>query len=162
MTYSVDINEEYKRSRSKLIRYTLLFSLVLAMTLTADTLLVVLSKDNYTIFLIIAIVITTLFSWFAIYFFTNIYSEINARYRYFKGYESGVKSTEEVELISKEKELCYVNGLYVYPIRIRSFEGLKVVDKIIYTLNENLDYKEYDKLTITTYQRILIEAENHS
>ena len=162
MSYSVDINEEYKRSRSKLIRYTLLFSLVLAMTLTADTLLVVLSKDNYTIFLIIAIVITTLFSWFAIYFFTNIYSEINARYRYFKGYESGVKSTEEVELISKEKELCYVNGLYVYPIRIRSFEGLKVVDKIIYTLNENLDYKEYDKLTITTYQRILIEAENHS
>ena len=162
MTYSVDINEEYKRSRSKLIRYTLLFSLVLAMTLTADTLLVVLSKDNYTIFLIIAIVITTLFSWFAIYFFTNIYSEINARYRYFKGYESGVKSTEEVELISKEKKLCYVNGLYVYPIRIRSFEGLKVVDKIIYTLNENLDYKEYDKLTITTYQRILIEAENHS
>ena len=162
MIYSVDINEEYKRSRSKLIRYTLLFSLVLAMTLTADTLLVVLSKDNYTIFLIIAIVITTLFSWFAIYFFTNIYSEINARYRYFKGYESGVKSTEEVELISKEKELCYVNGLYVYPIRIRSFEGLKVVDKIIYTLNENLDYKEYDKLTITTYQRILIEAENHS
>ena len=162
MTYSVDINEEYKRSRSKLIRYTLLFSLVLAMTLTADTLLVVLSKDNYTIFLTIAIVITTLFSWFAIYFFTNIYSEINARYRYFKGYESGVKSTEEVELISKEKELCYVNGLYVYPILIRSFEGLKVVDKIIYTLNESLDYKEYDKLTITTYQRILIEAENHS
>lgn len=162
MIYSVDINEEYKRSKSKLIRYTLLFSLVLAMTLTADTLLVVLSEDNYTIFLIIAIVITMLFSWFAIYFFTNIYSEINARYRYFKGYECGVKSTEEVELISKEKELCYVNGLYVYPIRIRSFEGLKVVDKIIYTLNESLEYKEYDKLTITTYQRILIEAENHS
>ena len=162
MIYSVDINEEYKRSRSKLIRYTLLFSLVLAMTLTADTLLVVLSEDNYTIFLIIAIVITMLFSWFAIYFFTNIYSEINARYRYFKGYESGEKAKEEVEFLEKGDELCYINGLYVYPVYIRSFEGLKVVDKIIYTLNESLDYKEYDKLTITTYQRILIEAESHS
>ena len=162
MIYSVDINEEYKKSRSKLIRYTLLFSLVLTVTLTADTLLVVLTKGNYTISLIIAIAITSLFSWFAIYFFTNIYSEINARYRYFKSYDSGVKSVEEIQFISKDDELCYVNGLYVYPIRIRSYEGLKIVDKLIYTLNKNLDYKVYDKLTITTYQRILIEAESHS
>ena len=162
MLYSVDINEEYKKSRSKLIRYTLLFSLVLTVTLTADTLLVVLTKGNYIVSLIIAIAITSLFSWFAIYFFTNIYSEINARYRYFKSYDSGVKSVEEVQFISKDDGLCYVNGLYVYPIRIRSYDGLKVVDKLIYTLNENLDYKVYDKLTITTYQRILIEAESHS
>ena len=162
MIYSVDVNEELKKSKSKLIRYTLLFSSVLTVTLTTDTLLVVLSKENYTIPLIIAIVVTSLFGWFAIYFFTNIYGEINVRYRYFKSYESGVKSIEEVEFVNKEDELCYVNGLYVYPVHIKSFDGLKVVDKLIYTLNENLDYKADDKLTITTYQRILIEAENHS
>ena len=162
MSYSVDINEEYKKSKSRLLRYSLLFSLVLAATLVADTLLVVFSKENYTVNLVIAIVITSLFGWFAIYFFTNIYRELNTRYRYFKGYESGVKAVEEVQFLGQDSELHYVNGLYVYPIHIRSYDGLKTVDKTIYVLNYDLGYKAYDRLTITTYQRILIESESHS
>ena len=162
MSYSVDINEEYKKSKSKLLRCSLLFALVLAITLTADTLLVIFSKENYTANLVIAIIITSLFSWFAIYFFTNVYRDLNARYRYFKGYESGVKSIEEVQFLGQENELCYVNGLYVYPIHIRSYDGLKTVDKTIYVLGNDLGYKAYDRLTITTYQRILIESESHS
>ena len=162
MSYSVDINEEYKKSRSKLFRWSLLFAFVFAITLTTDTLLVVFSKENYTLSLIISIIVTSLFSWFAIYFFTNIYKELNARYRYFKGYDSGVKPTEEAQFLSQDNELCYVNGLYVYPVHIRCYEGLKTVDKIIYAIPNDLGYKAYDRLTITTYQRILIESENHS
>ena len=162
MSYSVDINEEYKKSKSKLLRYSLLFALVLAITLTADTLLVIFSKENYTANLVIAIILTSLFSWFAIYLFTNIYRDLNARYRYFKGYESGVKSIEEVQFLGQDSKLSYINGLYVYPVYIRSYDGLKSVDKTIYVLDSDLGYKAYDRLTITTYQRILIESENHS
>ena len=162
MIYSVDINEEYRKSRSKLLKYSLLFSFILTATLTADILLVVLSKENYVANLIITIVVTSLFSWFAIYFFTNIYSDINARYRYFKGYESGVKAIEEVQVIKKDDELTYVNGLYVYPLHIRYFDGLNVANKVIYVLDDSDIYEPEEKLTITTYQRILIHAESHS
>ena len=162
MSYSVDIDDEYKKSKSKLFRYSLLFASVLAITLTIDTLLIVFSKENYTISLVISVVLTSLFCWFAIYFFTNTYKELNARYRYFKGYESGVKSIEEVQFLGQDNELCYVNGLYVYPVHIRSFEGLKSVDKIIYAIPNDLKYKTNDRLTITTYQRIIVESENHS
>ena len=162
MIYSVDINDEYRKSRSKLLKYSLLFSFILTATLAADILLVVLSKENYVANLIISIVITSLFSWFAIYFFTNIYNDINARYRYFKGYESGVKAIEEVQVIKKDDELTYVNGLYVYPLHIRYFDGLNVINKVIYILDDSDIYEPEEKLTITTYQRILIHAESHS
>jgi len=161
MLYSVDVNDEYKKSKSKLLRCSLLFAGILAITLTADTLLIILSKENYIPSLIIAIVITSLFGWFAIFFFSSLYGDMNKRYRYFKGYESGEKSTEEVQVLTKIGDMCRINGLYAYPIRVKSFDGLTSVDKVIYVLNNSLDVKEDDRLTITTYQRIIIEAESH-
>lgn len=162
MKYSVDVNEEYQKSKSIFLRYSLLFSFLLTVTLVADTLLVVLAGEEYLLNLIIAIVVSVLFSWFAMYFFANIYKDINASYRYFKGYESGLKSVEEVILLKKSDELHYVNGLYVYPLYVSSFDGLSTSDKIIYTFDDKLNYKFGDKLTITTYQRVLIVAESHS
>lgn len=162
MTYSVDVNGEYQKSKSKLFRWSLLFSLILTAILTADVLLIILAKEDYLINLIIAIVITSLFSWFAIYFFFNIYGDLNSQYRYFKGYESGIQSSEEVEILAKIGEICYVNGLYVYPLHVRSFDGLVARDRVIYTIDKDLEFVEGDKLTITTYQRILIKAEKHS
>ena len=161
MTYSVDERHEYQVAKSKLFRISLLFSLILASVILADVLLVVLTKGDYLISMIIAITITILFSWFAIFFFTNIYSEVNAQYRYYKGFDSGLKSIDEVEFVNQSKDLCYVNGLYVYPVRMRFISNLEAKEKIIYTLEEKLNFQEGDKLTITTYQRILIHAEKH-
>ena len=161
MTYSVDVNHEYQIIKSKLFRLSLLFSCILASVILTDVLLVTLTKGNYLVSMIIAIVITILFSWFAIFFFTNIYSEVNAQFRYFKGYESGLKSVDEVEFVAQSKKLCYVNGLYVYALRVRFISNLEAKEKIIYTLKEKLNFQEGDKLTITTYQRILINAEKH-
>ena len=161
MDYSVDVNGEYQKVKSKFFRISLLFSLILTAVLVADALLIILSKESYKVQLIIAIVITILFSWFAIYFFVNIYSDVNARYRYFKGYESGLKAIEEVEVLKKGNELNLINGLYVYPLYIRSFAGINSQDKVVYSLEET-NYQPGDKLTITTYQRILLKAESHS
>ena len=111
--------------------------------------------------MIITMVVTILFSGFAIFFFTVIYSEVNAQYRYYRGYDSGLKSTDEVEFVKQGEELCYINGLYVYPVVVRYISNLTCQDKIIYTLKEQLHFQEGDKLTITTYQRILINAERH-
>ena len=161
MIYSVDVGDEYKKSKSKLLRYSLLFALILTITLVADTLLIIFSKERYIVRLIIAIVITSLFSYFAIFFFSSLYGDMNKRYRYFKSYESGEKATEEVQVLSKTGDMCRINGLYAYPIRVRSFDGLTYTDKVIYTFNDKLEIAENDKLTVTTYQRILIEAESH-
>ena len=161
MDYSVDVSSEYQQIKSKYLRYSLLFSSILTAVLIGDVLLITLSKEHYKLCMVVAIVITVLFIWLAIFFFTNIYKDINERYRYFKGYESGIKSTEEVEVLNLSEEQCLVNGLYVYPLFIRSYSGLTSTDKIIYSLEKNLDYKPGDKLTITTYQRILVTAERH-
>lgn len=161
MHYSVDVNNEYQIIKKKLFRLSLLFSLILTVVIVADVLLVTLSKEDYVVCYIISIVISILFAWFAIFFFTNIYNEVNARYRYFKGYESGLKPTDEVLFIKQSEELCYVNGLYVYPLFVSFVSNLDTKDKIIYTLSKKLNFAAGDKLTITTFQRILIEAEKH-
>lgn len=162
MPYSVDVNLEYQKAKSKYLRWSLLFALLLTLTLVADTLLIILSGDNYLVYLIIACVITVLFSWFAVFFFSSLYGDINGQYLYFKGYESGIKPVEEVMFLKRTNELTKVNNLYVYPVYVRFFDGIQQQEKIIYTLDETLNYERGDKLTITIYQRILIKAEKHS
>ena len=161
MDYRVDIENEYNKAKSTFLKHSLLFSLILTLVLIGDVLLVTLSGENYVINLIIAAVITTLFSWYAIFFFTNIYGEINSRYRFYKGYDSGLKPVEEVEFLSQRGEILYVNGLYVYELSVRYFEGITHQDKIIYCFDK-LDFEVGDKLTIETYQRIIVKAEKHS
>ena len=161
MYYRVDVREEYKRAKSLYLRCSLLFSLVFTAVIIGVVLLVVFSKEQFLINFIFASLISVLFIWGAIYFFTNIYTEINAKYRYFKGYEAGLKSKEEVVFIKKEEELTYVNGLYVYPLLVRFISGITETEKIIYIYQDDVRFVEGDKLTITTYQRILIEAEKH-
>ena len=162
MNYQVDVSNEYQKAKSIFFRYSLGFSLLLTAVIVGDVLLIALANEDYLVNLIISIIITILFSWIAIYFFTNIYSEINARYRYFKGYESGIHPTDEVIFIKMSDDLSYINGLYAYPMAVRYISNLESQDKIIYTLDKDLDIAEGDKLRITTYQRILINAEKHS
>ena len=162
MDFSVDVLKEYKNSKSVFLRWSLIFSSVFTLTIVADVLLILLAGEYYTLNLIIAMIISILFSWFALFFFTNIYGDVNNRYRYFRGYESGIKPTEEVEFLKKSDELCYINGLYVYPVYVRYAVGLNRIDKVIFAFNNSLNFEMGDKLTITTYQRILIKAEKHS
>ena len=161
MNYEVDVRYEYSQARSKFLRYSLLYSLLLTIVLVVDSILILLPGEEYTASYIIVTILTSLFACFSIYFFTNIYGDINSRYRYFKGYDSGLKPTEEVEFLKKSDELCFINGLYVYPVFVRYFIGINCQDKVIVCLKNDLKYEMGDKLTIVTYQRILIKAEKH-
>ena len=160
MPYEVDVKYETKKSRDRFLKHSLLFSLILTIVIVADVLFITLSGEEFRPFMAVSIAITIIFSWYAIFFFTNIYTELNARYRYFKGYESGLKPVEEVVFLRKEKDLTNINGLYAYPLHVRYVSNLSYKDKIIYSFDE-VNYNEGDKLTIETYQRILIKAEKH-
>ena len=162
MSYEVDVKYEYELSKAKFLKLSLLFSALLTIVIVAIVLMIVLTKEDYLPFLIISIVISVLFVWFAIFFFTIIYNEINAKYRYFKGYDSGIKPTDEVIFLRKNDEVCLINGLYVYPVHVKYVSTLKEETKVIYTLANQLNFDNGDKLTIETYQRILIKAEKHS
>ena len=162
MNYSVDVQQEYQKSKSIFFRWSLGFSGLFTLVLIGDILLISLAGEYYTVNLVISIIITTLFMWVAIFFFSNIYGDVNNKYRYFKGYESGLKENEEVEFLKKSDELCYINGLYVYPVYVRYAIGLNRIDKVIFAFNNDIDFEMGDSLTITTYQRILIKAEKHS
>jgi len=162
MSYEVDVHKEFLLSKSRFLKVSLLFSGLLTLVLIGDVLLVTLSKENYTPYLIIAIVISVLFSWFAIYFFTNIYKDINSRYRYFQGYARGQQSEDEVIFEKLGKDMTLVNGVYVYPLKVKFISNLnEPEEKTIYSFSEDLHFKRGDKLTIKTYQRILISAELH-
>lgn len=160
--YCLDINLEYQKSKSIFFRWSLLFSIILSVVIISDVLLVALAGEDYQVNLIIAISITILFSWYAIYFFTTIYQEINGVYRYYKGYQSGLQSTDEVIVVEGLGEVEYVNGLYAYPFYVKYKTNLDGTDKIIYTTNKDLKISKDDKLTITTYRRILVKMEKHS
>ena len=160
--YQVDVKQEYQKAKSNYLRLSLIFSSIFTCVLVADVLLILLAGEDYRINLIIAIIVSILFLWFAIYFFTNIYPDINNIYRYFKGYDSGLKPTDEVIFLEYSDELAYINGLYVYPLIVKYVSNLEGTDKIIYSFENNLNVKKGDKLTVVTYQRIILKMEKHS
>ena len=160
--YQVDVKQEYQKAKSNYLRLSLIFSSIFTCVLVADVLLILLAGEDYQINLIIAIIVSILFLWFAIYFFTNIYPDINNFYRYFKGYDSGLKPTDEVIFLEYSDELAYINGLYVYPLIVKYVSNLEGTDKIIYSFENDLNVKKGDKLTVTTYQRIILKMEKHS
>ena len=53
------------------------------------------------------------------------------------------------------------NGLYLYPVHVTYLDGLSRTSKVIYTLEKDLNFKKGDKLTVATYQRVIIKAESH-
>ncbi len=160
MNYQLDVSKGYQVSKKHFLLLSLLFSLIFTVVLISDVLLVVLSNENYIVALIISIVITVLFTWFAIYFFYNIYGDVNNEYRFYKGYESGLKEIGEVIYINQDTELTYINGLYAYAVHVAYINGLEKTNKVIYTI-EKLDYRQGDKLSVITYRRILVKAELH-
>lgn len=161
MDYCLDVEFEYKKAKSILFRISLLFSIIFALIIIGDVLLIALAGEDYLVNYIIASIITVLFAWGAIFFFINIFNPKNLEYRYYKGFESGEKPVEEVEFLKKSNELSYINGLYVYPIYVRYMIGLNRQDKVIFVHDNNLPYEMGDRLTITTYRRILVKAEKH-
>ena len=56
--------------------------------------------------------------------------------------------------------MVYLNGVYVYPIKVSFLSNLdEPEEKTIYTFSSDLHFKRGDKLSIKTYQRILVSAE---
>lgn len=161
MSYSLDISKEYNAANKSVWTYSLIFSLTLTLTLIGDVLLVIFSNNDYLANYILSTLLTIIFGWWAIFFFTSIYKDINERYRYYKYIESGIKEESEVIFIEEIKDLTYVNGLYVYPIRVKYLLGISEEEKIIYTLEDKLDFNKGDKLSISTYQRILLKADKY-
>jgi hypothetical protein len=163
MNYQLDISKEYQNARKKVTILSLAFSLIFSLILIADVLLVIFANEDYKLNLIIAIIISVLFTWGVIFFFPNFYNDTFQKYSFYKGYESGLKEIAEVEFdkeinepINRDK-----NGLYLYPVHVTYIDGLNKTNKVIYTLEMNLGFKKGDKLTITTYQRVIIKAEPH-
>lgn len=161
MNYQMDVSKGYQDAKKSLFTLSLLFSLLFTAIIIADVLLVSLANEDYLVNLIISIVITILFTWFAIYFFHNIYDDVFGEYRFYKGYENGLKENVEVVFSEQVNELTYINGLYAYPVHITVVSGLDRVEKVIYTTQKDLGYKNGDKLTVETYSRILVKAEPH-
>ena len=161
MNYQMDVSKGYQDAKKSLFKLSLLFSLLFSAVIVIDVLLVALANEDYLVNLIISIIITILFAWFALYFFYNILDDVNGEYRFYKGYESGLKENNEVIFNEQINELTYINGLYAYPVHITVSDGLEKVNKVIYTIQKDLGYKNGDKLTVITYSRILVKAEPH-
>ena len=157
----MDVSKGYQDAKKNLFKLSLLFSLLFTAVIVTDVLLVALANEDYLVNLIISIIITILFAWFALYFFYNIFDDVNGEYRFYKGYESGLKENNEVIFNEQINELTYINGLYAYPVHITVSDGLEKVNKVIYTIQKDLGYKNGDKLTVITYSRILVKAEPH-
>jgi hypothetical protein len=96
----IDVKTEATKYQTLQKRYWLVFLIALALFLGALTLLIIYSPTNYGVALWISIILSTLFLWGALYFFSGPYQSVAKRSRFFCHALQGLKSEEDVVIAS--------------------------------------------------------------
>lgn len=96
----IDVKIEAKKYQTLQKRYWAFFVIVLAFFLGLLTLVIVYSPANYGVALWLSIIFSTLFIWGVLYFFSGPYQAVAKRSRFYGQALQGLKSEEEVVLVS--------------------------------------------------------------
>lgn len=96
----IDVKTEAKKYQTLQKMYWALFVIVLALFAGALTLVIVYSPANYGAALWLSIILSTLFIWGVLYFFSGPYQAVAKRSRFYSQALQGLKSEEEVVLVS--------------------------------------------------------------
>ncbi len=154
-----DIDLKLKEEKKKYITLLLLFVIVSIIVLSIVLTLLLTSSDNYTLVMIINMVITIIYLWFTMFYFININPSIRAKYLFFKNYNQGEVEKKIVTYISKKEETKKRN-LFVILHKVSFIESGKTYYRDIYLFEENnVSFKKDRSYRVYLYKNVLIKFE---
>lgn len=155
----VDVNNEYKKAKTKMNNATVLFIILFALTIIISYVLIITRENHVKLNMIFTMIVSIAFVFYAISFFSLSYPGLNNALRFYEGFERGIKVTDIVKIKSIDNEIKEVNGFDCYPMHITVFDGIDEADKTVYVFDRNININKKDKLSLTSYQRIVISIE---
>ena len=154
----IDIEKGLYGVSYKKRRHFILFILSTMFAVALVILLMLTSKQKYTLELIFTILISIAYLLYLVFYFTVIRRVLQAELRFYEGASKAELSEYDVEIHSISEEIKEHNGLEYYVLEARVDENLKEEDKIFYVPTK-FSFKKNQKATIQVYGSVVINVE---
>jgi hypothetical protein len=156
----IDVKTEATKYQTLQKRYWLVFLIALALFLGALTLLIIYSPTNYGVALWISIILSTLFLWGALYFFSGPYQSVAKRSRFFCHALQGLKSEEDVVIASiGSDEGVSKEGIPATLLTASFQEDGKTYERSFYLLSSIPALKVGERIRATSFASVLLSYE---
>ena len=139
-------------------RHFILFVLSTMFAVALILLLMLTSKQKYTLELIFTILISIAYLVYLVFYFTVIRRVLQAELRFYEGASKAELSEYDVEIHCISEEIKEHNGLEYYVLEAKVDENLKEEDKIFYVPTK-FSFKKNQKATIQVYGSVVINVE---
>ena len=154
----VDIKGGLYGAERRKLRHFLLFLISTILTITLVVVLMIASKRNYVVELVLTIFISVVYLLYLVFYFTIIRRVISADLRFFEGAAKSELSEYDVEILSMSKEIKEYNGREYYVLEAKVSENLKDEVKNFY-LPQQFSYKNKQKAKLYVYGSVVISLE---
>ena len=154
----VDIEKGLYGAEIKKRRHFILFLISTFLIIFIDVILMLTSKDNYIVELVLTIIFSAAYFVYLVFYFTVIKRCLNAELRFFEGVKKSELSEVYCEAQSISDDVKEYNGLEYYVVEAIVDENLKKEDKIFYA-PQKFKFKKNEKLIFHTFGSIIINVE---
>ncbi len=127
-------------------------------SLLAILLIFIFSSNNYTINVIIDIILLIALCLFSIYFFSIIFSDCNNKANYFERVKSGQRS-KYIVTFDKDLEDVIQDKLLFSSVSLNMFDGINSTNAIFIEYGEKYNFQKDIKYEITCCGRLIISIE---
>ena len=154
----VDIEKGLYGAAYKKRRHFILFLLSTIFSFALVLILMLTSKQKYVLELIFTILVSVVYLFYAIFYFTVIRRCLQAELRFYEGASKAELSEYDVEIRSISEKVKEYNGLEYYVLEAKVDENLKEEDKIFYVPSK-FSFKKNQKAVLYVYGSIVIKVE---
>lgn len=152
--------EESKKAKTRYILGLVFISLFIALLVAGAVLLLILSPKNYTLMMIIDIVVTAIGLSVVIFFFINVFPVLRHYFKFYSALENGTMKKKKTVVFDHEDERKEKEGV-IYRQLIFSYveAGETYFDRVFVLDNDSLNFEKGKRIKIATFQNVLCEYE---
>lgn len=156
----IDTAKSIKQAKKRFILNLIFIISFIVIYVAASVLLLILSPNNYTVYMIINIVISTLCLGLIIFYFGNIFPVVKHYYSFYKSLATHTNTKKRIVTYEKEDEIKYRDGVK-YRQFVFSYEeaGKKFFDRVLVLDNDSLVLDAGVAYKIYTYQNVMLTYE---
>ena len=155
----IDINDFKKKAKTRYVTHIVFICCLLVLTITGSLLSLFLSNLDYTLNLVLNIVITVLVALFTIFYFFNIFPIVRHYYSFYKTM-SGARLEPRRRLVYlKEIEKKNVDNVIYRVVQFTYKEGEYEYNENLFLLDTDYQFSDGQAYRIDTYHNVIVAYE---
>ena len=159
MNELIDINEFKRKAKTRFVLHIVFISCLLVLTITGSLFSLFLSNLDYTVNLVLNIVITVLVALFTIFYFFNIFPIVKHYYSYYKNMSSVSLDHRRRMMFFKEMDKKDIDNVTYRVVQFTYNEGEKEYNENLFLLDTCINFESGKAYKLDTYHNVIVSYE---